>query len=312
MNFVTLASSALAAALFLAPAFAGDGSKSCSASATLAGGERKADIVSTALAAGNFKTLATALEAAGLVETLKGEGPFTVFAPTDEAFAKIPRDVLADLLKPDNKAKLAGVLTYHVVPGKVAAADVVKLRGAVTVNGQRLDVRVVEGTVSIDGAKVVKTDILCSNGVIHVLDAVVMPAAASIVETAQRAGTFQTLLAAAQAAGLAETLAKEGPFTVLAPTDAAFAKLPAGTVESLLKPENKEKLVQILKLHVIPGRVYSESVMKLSEAATLEGSKISIVADRGTVTIGGATISTTDIDAKNGVVHVIDAVILPR
>ena len=311
MNLVTLASSALAAALFLAPAFAGEGAKTCSASATVAGGERKADIVSTALAAGNFKTLATALEAAGLVETLKGAGPFTVFAPTDEAFAKIPRDVLADLLKPENKAKLAGVLTYHVVPGKVAAADVVKLRGAVTVNGQRLDVQVVEGTVSIDGAKVVKTDIVCSNGVIHVLDAVVMPASASIVETAQRAGTFQTLLAAAQAAGLAETLAKEGPFTVLAPTDAAFAKLPAGTVESLLKPENKDKLVQILKLHVIPGRVYSESVVKLSEAATLEGRKIPVVAERNTVKIGGATISTTDIDAKNGVVHVIDAVILP-
>jgi uncharacterized surface protein with fasciclin (FAS1) repeats len=311
MNLLLCTSSALVAAALFVPAFAGGGSQTCSASATIAGGERKADIVATAVAAGNFKTLATALEAAGLVDTLKGPGPFTVFAPTDEAFAKIPRETLADLLKPENKAKLAGVLTYHVVPGKVMAADVVKLRGAVSVNGQRLDIQVVEGAVTLDGAKVVKTDIAASNGVIHVIDAVVMPSSASLVETAERAGTFQTLLAAAQAAGLAETLAKEGPFTVLAPTDAAFAKLPAGTVEDLLKPANREKLASILKLHVISGRVYSEQVVKLTEATTLAGRTVAIATGRDGVTIGGAKVSATDIDARNGVIHVIDAVILP-
>ncbi len=311
MKLLLLASAALAATL--APAVtAGEKAATCSASATkMSANSAAGDIVSTAVAAGNFNTLATALQAAGLVETLKGEGPFTVFAPTDAAFAKIPRDVLADLLKPENKSKLVDVLTYHVVPGKVLAADVVKLSSATTVNGQRIDVRVVEGTVSIDGSKIEKTDILCSNGVIHVIDTVVMPSTANLVETAQRAGTFGTLIAAAKAAGLAETLMKDGPFTILAPTDAAFAKLPPGTVEGLLKPENKEKLANILKLHVISGRVYADQARKLSEAPTLEGRKLPIQASRDALTIGGAKVSATDIDAKNGVIHVIDSVILP-
>jgi len=134
-----------------------------------------ADIVDTAVAAGSFKTLATALAAAGLVETLKGPGPFTVFAPTDEAFAKLPAGTLESLLKPENKAKLAGILTYHVVPGKVMAADVVKLTSAKTVNGQSVKISVDGGKVKVNDANVVKTDVGASNGVIHVIDAVLLP-----------------------------------------------------------------------------------------------------------------------------------------
>jgi uncharacterized surface protein with fasciclin (FAS1) repeats len=133
------------------------------------------DIVDTAVGAGQFKTLVTAVKAAELVETLKGKGPFTVFAPTDEAFAKIPKGKLEALLK-DKKA-LAGVLTYHVVAGKVMAADVVKLDSAKTVQGKSVDIVVKDGTVTINGAKVMKTDIICKNGVIHVIDAVLMPPA---------------------------------------------------------------------------------------------------------------------------------------
>ena len=134
-----------------------------------------ADIVDTAVAAGSFNTLAAALKAAGLVETLKGPGPFTVFAPTDEAFAKLPAGTLESLLKPENKAKLAGILTYHVVAGKVMAADVVKLTSAKTVNGQSVKVAVEGGKVRVNGANVVKTDIAASNGVIHVIDSVLLP-----------------------------------------------------------------------------------------------------------------------------------------
>lgn len=133
------------------------------------------DIVDTAVGAGDFKTLVAAVEAAGLVETLKGEGPFTVFAPTDAAFAKLPAGTIETLLKPENKDKLVGILTYHVVPGKVMAADVVKLTEAKTVQGKSSKVKVDGGSVMIDGAKVVKTDIVCGNGVIHVIDAVMLP-----------------------------------------------------------------------------------------------------------------------------------------
>lgn len=137
-------------------------------------GERK-DIVDTAVAARSFQTLAKALDAAGLVETLKGNGPFTVFAPTDEAFAKLPVGTVESLLKPENKNKLIAILTYHVVPGKVLASQVTKLKSAKTVNGQALTIVTDDGTVMVDNAKVIKTDILCSNGVIHVIDSVLLP-----------------------------------------------------------------------------------------------------------------------------------------
>jgi uncharacterized surface protein with fasciclin (FAS1) repeats len=133
------------------------------------------DIVDTAVAAGSFNTLAAALKAAGLVDTLKGAGPFTVFAPTDEAFAKLPAGTVENLLKPENKDKLVSILTYHVVPGDVTSKQVVKLTEAKTVNGQDVKIKVDGGSVMIDIAKVVKPDVKASNGVIHVIDTVLMP-----------------------------------------------------------------------------------------------------------------------------------------
>lgn len=134
-----------------------------------------ADIVDTAVGAGQFNTLAAALAAAGLVDTLKGDGPFTVFAPTDDAFAKLPEGTVENLLKPENRDQLVSILTYHVVPGKVYAADVVKLTSATTVNGSDVSIKVAGSGVSIDNANVVKTDIKASNGVIHVIDSVILP-----------------------------------------------------------------------------------------------------------------------------------------
>jgi len=133
------------------------------------------DIVETAVAAGQFTTLAAALKAAGLVETLKGTGPFTVFAPTDAAFAKLPKGTVEELLKPENKAKLTAILTYHVVSGKVMAADVVKVKDAKTIQGGSIMVNASGGKVMVDSANVVKADIGASNGVIHVVDTVLMP-----------------------------------------------------------------------------------------------------------------------------------------
>lgn len=142
-------------------------------SATLA---KAADIVDTAVSAGQFETLVAAVKAAGLVDTLKGEGPFTVFAPTDEAFAKLPAGTVEDLLKPENKDKLVAILTYHVVPGKVMSSDIMnKQLEAKTVEGDALSINALNGGVSVDDAKVIQADIETSNGVIHVIDTVVMP-----------------------------------------------------------------------------------------------------------------------------------------
>ena len=142
-------------------------------SRSMAGEDAKKDIVDTAVGAGSFKTLVAAVQAAELVDTLKGKGPFTVFAPTDEAFAKLPKGTVEALLK-DKKA-LAGILTYHVVPGKVMAGHVVKLSTAKTVQGQSIDIVAKDGKVTINGVNVVMTDIVCKNGVIHVIDAVLLP-----------------------------------------------------------------------------------------------------------------------------------------
>lgn len=269
------------------------------------------DIVTTAVEAGSFKTLAAALKAAGLVETLQGKGPFTVFAPSDEAFARLPAGTVDTLLKPENKPQLIAVLTYHVVPGKVLAADVVKLKTAATVNGQRVDIKVDGKKVEIDQAQVVATDIACSNGVIHVIDQVLLPSTDNIPATAEKAGTFKSLLAAAKAAGLVDVLAGEKPLTVFAPTDDAFAKLPAGTVDNLLKPENKDKLAAILKFHVVPGRVFSNDVLSKKELKTAHGGVLTAAVKNGAATINGAGLVATDIDASNGVIHVIDTVLLP-
>lgn len=136
---------------------------------------KKSDIVDTAVAAGQFNTLAAALDAADLIDTLKGDGPFTVFAPTDDAFAKLPEGTVENLLKPENRDQLIAVLTYHVVSGKVMAKDVVSLSTAETVQGTNVDIAVVDGNVQIDGATVVAADVEASNGVIHVIDAVILP-----------------------------------------------------------------------------------------------------------------------------------------
>ena len=273
----------------------------------------------TAVADGRFTTLAAALEAAGLVETLKGEGPFTVFAPTDDAFAALPAGTLDELLKPENKQQLTDILTYHVVSGKVMAADVSGLTSATTVLGKDVAIKVDMGNVYINDAKVIITDIETSNGVIHVIDAVILPpsdeAAAesnTIVDVAVADGRFTTLVAAVEAAGLVETLSGEGPFTVFAPTDDAFGALPAGTLDSLLLPENKQQLTDILTYHVVSGKVMAADVVTLTSAPTVLGKDITITVKDGKVYLNDTVqVIITDVEASNGVIHVIDAVLLP-
>jgi transforming growth factor-beta-induced protein len=278
------------------------------------------DIVDTAVEDGRFTTLVAAVQAAELVDTLKSEGEFTVFAPTDDAFAALPAGTLDELLRPENKQSLTDILLYHVVPGKVMASDVTALTSATTVLGQDVAIKADMGEVYINDAKVILTDIETSNGVIHVIDAVILPPAdetateekSSIVDLAVADGRFTTLVAALQAAELVETLSGEGPFTVFAPTDEAFAALPAGTLDELLLPENKQKLTDILLYHVVSGKVMAADVTALTNAPTVLGKDITIKVEDGKVFLNDTVqVIITDIEAPNGVIHVIDAVLLP-
>ncbi|MHC4398892.1 MAG: fasciclin domain-containing protein, partial [Planctomycetota bacterium] len=275
-------------------------------------GSPSKDIVETAVSADGFQTLVAAVEAAGLVETLKGNGPFTVFAPNDDAFNRLPAETLKSLLKPQNKSQLASILTYHVVPGRVLAREAFSLPRAATVNGQQLDITNQGGRLSIEESQLLATDIECTNGVIHVIDRVLLPEQERIPSVAENAGKFGTLLAALDAAGLTKVLAGDGPFTVFAPTDAAFKQLPDGTVKSLLKPENKQQLTDILKYHVVSGRIYSQMAAQTGEATTLLGSRLEVSVLSDGLKVNESRVVQQDIESANGVVHAIDSVLLPQ
>jgi uncharacterized surface protein with fasciclin (FAS1) repeats len=280
-------------------------------------------IVDIAAEDGRFTTLVAAVQAADLAETLSSEGPFTVFAPTDEAFAALPEGTLDSLLLPENKQQLTDILLYHVVPGKVMASDVAGLDGKMAdtaLEGNQIGISVDMGNVYLnETTQVVVTDIEASNGVIHVIDSVLLPPSdgtgmepMDIVETAVADGRFTTLVTAVQAAELVDTLKAEGPFTVFAPTDEAFAALPAGTLDSLLLPENQQQLTDILLYHVVPGQVMAADVVTLDSATTVLGEDATISVQDGKVFLNdNVEIIVTDIETSNGVIHVIDAVLLP-
>jgi len=275
------------------------------------------DIVDTAVAAKSFATLVAAVQAAGLEATLRGPGPLTVFAPTDDAFAKVPKFLTDKLLTAPYKTELGLILKYHVVSGSVKAADILgKTSTPATVLGAKLSIDGSGGKVVINsGVNVTTPDIQASNGIVHIVDGVLLP---TIADTAvgydDGTTTFKTLVAALTAGELAATLGGPGPFTVFAPTDAAFAKIPKATLDSLLLPANKAQLQTILKYHVIAGNpVYAKDVAA-GTVTTLSGA-VNVTVSGGNVELdaGGAKakILLTDLPASNGVTHVIDTVILP-
>lgn len=291
------------------------------------------DIVDVAVENGSFTTLVAAVQQAELVDALKAEGPYTVFAPTDDAFAALLEATemsAEDLLGAEN---LADILLYHVVAGEFDAASVIELVGdndyvlVDTLAGTPVKVSVDMGSVYINDAMVALADVEASNGIIHVVDSVIMPPSQTIADIVVEAATmeegaeFTTLLAAVLQAELAEALSSEGPFTVFAPTDAAFAAALEAlgiTAEDLLASED---LAGILLYHVVSGEeaLYSNDVAAaLADAGeegimveTMNGASFTVTADEDGIYVDGAQIIMTDIMASNGVIHVIDAVILP-
>jgi transforming growth factor-beta-induced protein len=276
------------------------------------------NIVEIAAGDERFSTLVAAVTKAGLVETLSGPGPFTVFAPTNDAFGALLADLGITAEELLNSPDLTSILTYHVIADKVTAAEVVQLSKATTVNGKDITIEVKDGNVILNGSiKVIITDIMASNGVIHVIDGVLLPPAdpeptkPSIVEIATSNPDFSTLVAALQAANLVEALSGDGPFTVFAPTNAAFEKLAASLhleVADLLELEN---LSDILLYHVAEGAVKAEQALEIGTIPTLNGASVEAEKRGQDVFINDSKVVTPDVEASNGVVHVIDTVLLP-
>jgi transforming growth factor-beta-induced protein len=274
------------------------------------------NILTTAASNGSFNTLVSLVVAADLDDALQGEGEFTVFAPTDEAFAKLPRETVKSLLESKNREQLANILKYHVLPREISVskrAPSHPLKSAPTLSGEKVRFERSGSKVKVNDANIVIRNIRCSNGIIHVIDAVLMPPEKenSIVGVAAKAGKFKTLLAAAEAAGLAEVLAGDGPLTVFAPTDEAFQALPKGKIENLLKPKNREELANLLKYHVVKGSVTAQQAVKAGSVTTLVKKKVSISIRDGRIVINDSNVISNDLKTSNGIIHVIDRVLMP-
>ena len=258
----------------------------------------------------NHNTLETAVVAAGLVETLSGDGPFTVFAPTDDAFAALPDGTL-DAVLADNDM-LTAILTYHVVGSTALSTDLMDGMAVTTLNGEDVTVTINMDGVFINDAQVTMADITADNGVVHVIDAVLLPApppSNTVVDIIVNSEAHTTLETAVIAAGLAGTLSGDGPFTVFAPTDAAFANVPAETLDAVLA--DPALLTAILTYHVVGSTALSTDLMDGMAVTTLNGADVTVTINMDGVFINDAQVTMADIVADNGVVHVIDAVLLP-
>jgi uncharacterized surface protein with fasciclin (FAS1) repeats len=286
----------------------GMGGKSSETGGKSSTAPKPTNIVDTAVAAGSFTKLAAALDSAGLVSALKGTGPFTVFAPTDDAFAAFEKTnpgVLASL----SKDELASVLKYHVVAAKVESKDLVSGSLVETLNGERIAVDLSSG-VKIAGSKVTTADVAATNGVIHVIDQVMLPPSQNIVETAIAAGSFTKLAGALVATGLDKTLTGDGPFTVFAPTDDAFAAFETknpGVLASL----STAQLTDILLYHVVSGWNGPADLKDGQSVNTaLTGKSLKVSTTSG-VKVNDSKVTSANIVTTNGVIHVIDAILLP-
>ena len=258
----------------------------------------------------NHNTLETAVIAAGLVETLSGDGPFTVFAPTDDAFAALPDGTL-DAVLADNDM-LTAILTYHVVGSTALSTDLMDGMAVTTLNGEDVTVTINMDGVFINDAQVTMADIAADNGVVHVIDAVLLPPpppSNTVVDIIVNSDAHTTLETAVIAAGLAGTLSGDGPFTVFAPTDAAFANVPAETLDAVLA--DPALLTAILTYHVVGSTALSTDLMDGMAVTTLNGADVTVTINMDGVFINDAEVTVADLVADNGVVHVIDAVLLP-
>lgn len=258
-------------------------------------------------------TLEAAVIAAELADDLSGPGPFTVFAPTDAAFAALPDGTIETLLA-DPTGTLAQILLYHVVGGQALSTDLSDGQTITTLLGEDITVTIGMNGVMINNATVVVADITATNGVVHVIDAVLLPPAPqpiTVVDVIVNSDVHNTLEAAVVAAGLVETLSGTGPFTVFAPTDAAFAALPAGTVETLLA-DPTGTLTDILLYHVVGAEALSTDLTNGQTVTTLLGQNVTVTINADGVFINNAQVTVADIVTDNGVIHVIDAVLLPE
>lgn len=273
------------------------------------------NIVELAQGSNDLSTLVAAVSAADLAGALSAEGNLTVFAPTNSAFSAI-QSTVDTLLMPENKAQLQAVLQYHVVPTRALSSDLTDGQVITTLGGESLKVRIVNGVVFINNAQVITADVTASNGVVHIIDQVLVPGSfKTVVGTAIDTAALSTLVAAVQAGNLVDVLSNaDANFTVFAPTNDAFAAIQS-SVDTLLQPANLSQLQNVLQYHVIASEAFSTELTNGQTLQTLNGESLTVSIENGEVFIVGANsrakVVMADVKTSNGVVHVIDTVLLP-
>ncbi|XP_052780939.1 transforming growth factor-beta-induced protein ig-h3-like [Mya arenaria] len=257
-----------------------------------------------------LKTLVTLVKKANLVDTLSGPGPFTVFGPTDQAFAALPKKFVDFLMK--NMTVLTAILEYHVASGKVLSSDLKNNMLVPSVQGKDIRINIYKDgkVITASGRPVTLPDQEATNGVIHVVSGVLFPPAGTVVDVVSKCPVFKTLLKAVTIAGLADTLSGAGPFTVFAPSDKAFARIPKKCIDALLK--NKTLLTSVLEYHVAPAVDYSAGLSCGDDVKTLNGASVKITKMFGHLRVNYARVVYADASVTNGVMHVIDRVLFPR
>ena len=276
------------------------------------------DVIDTIRNNGNLKTSYQALLQSGLAYPFAAAtGPLTIFAPTDDAFAKLSPETLQYLFKPENEQLLADLFSYHVALGNLSVAAIEESNPPISVpvfSGQSVVITQQKNTIKVNDATVITADIFAANGVVHAIDSVLLSPPGDLADTIMKSPIFRTLSKALQAADLVQTLRSRGPFTVFAPTDYAFQKLPPGTLDNLLKPENKIALFKILTYHIVDGNLTTSALDALKPPTTITSfnRKLLSVNEYGNAFfINDATVVIRDMPATNGVIHGINQVLLP-
>ena len=255
-------------------------------------------------------TLLQLIEAADL--QLPEGVQLAILAPTDAAFAKIPSATLEHILQPENRETLRAVLNYHILTPSLTSTDLFSRRNIETLNGQRLKIDDAGALPTINGSGLIAVNVRFDGGIVHVIDEVLMPQLSSIAEIGPESDQLSTLTTAVIAAGLGDQLsAEKGPWTIFAPVDSAFSDLPDGALDGLLRTENRVRLTDLLGLHIVPGRLYSSDLLATKSVQTLFGETVEFAIKDGRLCVGDASLIGEEIEASNGVIHLIDSVILP-
>jgi uncharacterized surface protein with fasciclin (FAS1) repeats len=257
-----------------------------------------------------LRSFAKLVDAAGMATVLEAEGPFTVLVPTEAAFANLGEGAFDRLVEQQDRDRLRTIVSNHILRGGLGAADLADRSGVRSLADRRLAVEHKFGVLTVGRAAIKAANIPATNGIIHTISGVLQPVESDLMTVAGKVGPYATLIELIESAGLRDSLAGKGPYSLFAPTNRAFERLPAGTLDRLRDPAHRKELIELLRRHIVPGRIYAEDALRAGRLTNLNGEVLSFRLMDGRETLAGAHVYETNVDAGNGVLHAIDRVLV--